>query len=84
MSKNEKSEPSLELIAARFAYVGAVVTTLGDILATISAGISLKILEQDLEEGNPSTSPPEEEIQQMQEQIDYLIRELRYIKKIIK
>ncbi|WP_254865318.1 hypothetical protein [Solibacillus isronensis] len=37
---------SLEVISARLAYAGAAVTTIGDVLSMISAGIALKLIEE--------------------------------------
>lgn len=84
MSSKDKSTPSLEVIAARIAYLGGAVTTLGDFLATIAAGIALKLVEQQSDSDNQSTiAATEEDLRQMNKQMDYLIRELRQIKKMM-
>lgn len=81
MINNTDSEPSLELIAARLAYAGATITTIGDVLSTISAGISLRLIE---EENQPKKSPySENDLKNMQKEIDQLIRELRHIRKLM-
>ena len=88
MAKNTNNQPSLELLAARFAYAGTAVVTLGEILSTIAAGITLKVLEQNFNASNPNSNSDndslEQDIEQMQNQIDALIRELRQIKKMIR
>lgn len=81
MRNNKDSAPSLELIAARLAYAGATITTIGDVLSTISAGITLKLLE-DENETTPS-SYCENDLKQMQMEMDQLIRELRQIRKMM-
>lgn len=81
MSNNTDSKPSLELIAARLAYAGATITTIGNVLSTISTGISLRLIE---EENQPQKSPySENDLKNMQKEIDQLIRELRHIRKIM-
>ncbi|MGN7476357.1 hypothetical protein ACTHOQ_00775 [Solibacillus silvestris] len=81
MSNYTNSEPSLELIAARLAYAGATITTLGDILSTISAGIALKLVEQ--ENRQASNTYSKEDFKHMQKEMDHLIRELQRIKKML-
>lgn len=81
LSNNTDSSPSLELIAARLAYAGATITTIGDVLSTISAGIALRLLE---EENEPQKSNyTENDFIKMQKEIDQLIRELRHIRKMV-
>ena len=83
LSNNEKNTPSLELIAARLAYLGGAVTTLGDLLATIAAGIALKLVEQSESGSDSKIDAPDEDLRQMNKQMDYLIRELRQLKKMM-
>ena len=83
MKNDMDATPSLEVIAARLAYAGTAVTTIGDVLSMISAGIALKLVEeqngQQLSNGNGNES----DFKQMQNEIDKLIRELRQIRKMI-
>lgn len=83
MSSKDNNAPSLELIAARLAYVGAAIVTLGDLLATIAAGIALKLVEQSENDDASTIDATEEDIRQMNKQMDYLIRELRQLKKMM-
>lgn len=85
MNKNSNNGPSLEILAARFAYAGAAITTLGDMLATISAGITLRLLEEEAS-SKSSTSNSNLfpfEVEQMQLQMDELIREMKHLKKMM-
>lgn len=75
--------PSLEIIAARLAYAGAAVTTIGDVLGMISAGITLKLLEEQNEQQPSIDKGNESDFKQMQNEIDKLIRELRQIRKMM-
>ena len=83
MSNDDKNTPSLELIAARLAYVGSAITTLGDFIVTISAGIALKLVEQSESDSQTTVDATKEDLRQMNKQMDYLIRELRQIKKMM-
>lgn len=56
MNKSPKNEPSLKVLAARFAYASTAVLTLSDMLATISAGIALRLIEEDAASSNPSVN----------------------------
>ncbi len=46
MKNDMDATSSLEVISARLAYAGAAVTTIGDVLSMISAGIALKLIEE--------------------------------------
>lgn len=75
--------PSLEIIAARLAYAGAAVTTIGDVLSMISAGIALKLLEEQNGQQASTSNDSESDFKNMQNEIDKLIRELRQIRKMM-
>ncbi|MER2028994.1 MAG: hypothetical protein ABS903_07465 [Solibacillus sp.] len=75
--------PSLEVIAARLAYAGAAVTTIGDVLSMISTGITLKLLEEKNGQQPSNVNGNESDFKQMQNEIDKLIRELRQIRKMM-
>jgi hypothetical protein len=65
----------------RLAFIAVVITTIGDILATISAGI---LIEEGIEEERQAALEKDEQEQQlskMQTQIDSLQKELQSIKK---
>ncbi|MER2047387.1 MAG: hypothetical protein ABTA23_04080 [Solibacillus sp.] len=83
MNNGSDSTPSLEIIAARLAYAGAAVTTIGDVLSMISAGISLKLLEEQNGQQASASYGSESDFKQMQDEIDKLIRELRQIRKMM-
>lgn len=65
----------------RLAFLAVVITTIGDILATISAGI---LIEEGIEEEKQAAQEKKEQEQQlskMQDQIDTLQKELQLMKE---
>lgn len=68
---------SFDVYVAKLAVAGAAVTVLGDSLALLAASLALQSLQQ--ASSDPPTMP-----QQTDEQIDYLIRELKQIKKMMR
>lgn len=74
---------SLEVIAARLAYAGAAVTTVGDVMSMISAGIALKLIEEQNGQQPSNGNGDESDFKHMQNEIDKLIRELRQIRKMM-
>ncbi|MER2120105.1 MAG: hypothetical protein ABS935_07530 [Solibacillus sp.] len=83
MKNDMDATPSLEVIAARLAYAGAAVTTIGDVLSMISTGITLKLLEEKNGQQPSNVNGNESDFKQMQNEIDKLIRELRQIRKMM-
>lgn len=89
MTLNKKKKLSdlnpdeLGIYAARLGYIGACIQTLGGGLSTIAAGIALQALEEAVDESFESQSDPDRESEIMQNQIDYLIDELKHVKKIL-
>ena len=83
MKNDMDATPSLEVIAARLAYAGAAVTTIGDVLSMISTGITLKLLEEKNGQQPSNVNDNESDFKQMQNEIDKLIRELRQIRKMM-
>lgn len=105
MNKHPNNEVSLEILAARFAYASTAVTTLADMLATISAGLALRLLEEaastnsnlnsngngNLYSNRNSSSSSNSsnnsmfsfEVEQMQRQMDELIREMKRLKRMM-
>ena len=84
MNNNKKNseQPSVsqDIQIARLAFIGASIATLGDAIAAIAAGLALDALEQS---NNGDSSPPPTQSKDMQKQLDYLINELRQIKKMM-
>ncbi|MGE7984124.1 translation initiation factor 2 [Solibacillus sp. NPDC093137] len=81
-NSNHPSEPA-EIQIARLGFIAATIVTLGDGLAALAAGLAL----QELEKANNQNSQPQydqsKQIDSTQKQIDYLIKELKQIKKIL-
>ncbi|MEK4699673.1 hypothetical protein MKX47_08735 [Solibacillus sp. FSL R7-0668] len=87
MNKRSNNEQSLEILAARFEYASAAVLTIGDMLATISAGITLRLLEEASSTSSSSKTTESNlfpfEVEQMQRQMDDLIGEMRHLKRMM-
>ena len=101
MNKNQNNEVPLEILVARFAYASAAVTTIADVLAMISAGLALRLLEEaaftetqsngnsNANRNSSSASNSQNnsmfnfEVEQMQRQMDELIREMKRLKKMM-
>ena len=82
---NQKSASDLQDIQiARLAFIGASIATLGDGISAIAAGLAVEALEKS---SGQSSSNPEEQSNRsskMQQEIDYIISELKQIKKMMK
>ncbi|MGE7916692.1 translation initiation factor 2 [Lysinibacillus xylanilyticus] len=65
-------------------YVGAAISTLGDGIQTIAAGIALDALRNSNTQDSQNDAKQSLQKDNMQKQIDHLIYELKQIKKIIK
>ena len=61
--------------AATLAVIAGLITTLGDGLATVAAALALQEAQQN------SNSGDSQQIKQMQEQIDYLTKEVKRLKR---
>lgn len=85
MSKRSNNELSLEILAAQFEYASTAVITIGNILATISAGITLRLLEETSSSSSKSTNSNlfNFEVDEMQRQMDDLIGEMQNLKRMM-
>ena len=81
-NKKNSDQPSdsQDIQIARLAFIGASIVTLGDAISAIAAGLALEALEK--KNGDSSTST--NQTKDMQKQLDYLINELRQLKKMMK
>lgn len=87
MTKNNPQQPSetTDIQIARLAYIGASIATLGDGLSAVAAGLALNALEKSNNQ-NPQfqSSDQSKEVEDLQKQIDYLINELKQVKKLMR
>ncbi|KPN97143.1 hypothetical protein [Lysinibacillus sp. ZYM-1] len=87
-NKPSQNNDSLEIYAAKLAYIGAAISTLGDGIQTIAAGLALEVLQNanndSSQSNNNGDGQSSVQIDNMQKQIDYLIGELKHIKKMLK
>lgn len=80
MNNNE----SQEIFIAQLAYIGAAISTLGDGIQTIAAALTLESLKNANNQSSESSIDQSEKTESMEKQIDYLISELKQIKKSLK
>ncbi|MFE4140688.1 translation initiation factor 2 [Peribacillus sp. YIM B13472] len=78
-----QSPDSREIYAAKLAFIGASISTLGDGLQAIAAGIALELLEKSNNGSSQSQNDQSKQTEKTQKQVDDLINELKQIKKII-
>ena len=73
----KKQHPKSENQATKLDLIGSVITTLGDAITTIAAGLAL---DEELNENNNSNN----DIERLQKQIDELNNEIKQIKKMMR
>lgn len=87
MSKKKKisdlTPDELGIYAARLSYIASCIQMLGGGLSTIASGLALQALEEAVDESFESKNDPDKESEFMQNQIDYLIDELKHVRKIL-
>ncbi|QDQ03207.1 translation initiation factor 2 [Lysinibacillus fusiformis] len=81
----QQSLDTTEIQIARLAYIGASISTLGDGLSAVAAGLALNALEKSSNQ-NPQNQNNDQSkgSEDMQKQIDYLINELKQVKKMMR
>lgn len=81
---SNQSSDSLDLYVAQLAFIGASIATLGDGLSALAAGIALNELQKSNNANATAQFDQSKEMESLQQQIDYLIGELRQIKKMLR
>lgn len=79
--QNEFNNESPDIVAARLALIGTILTTLGDGLTTIASGIVLQqLLENNNSQQNSQNSKNQidqsKQLERLQKQVDYLTRKM--------
>ena len=92
-NKNNKynpSGPSFDIQIARLVYIGSTISTLGGGLQTLAAALALNALEkanaqnpQNAQNFQGQNKQANQQPEDLKMQIDYIIKELKEIKKII-
>ena len=72
----EENPESPEIYAAKLSLVGTTLSTLGDALQTIAAGITLQELEKTNNQNSQNQSDQSNKLESMQKQIDQLTRKI--------
>lgn len=70
----------LDTVAAKLAIIGTAVSALGDGIATIAAVLALEASEQEKANSSIESNENQKLIKQMQQDIDYLKREMQFLK----
>lgn len=83
--KNSNTSPdSQEIQIARLTFIGASIITLGDGIAAIAAGLALDALEKESNQNVGHSNEQSKRSSKMQQEIDYIINELKQIKRMMK
>lgn len=80
----EQSSDSMNIQIARLAFIGASIVTLGDGISAIAAGLALEALEKSNNQDSQNTDTQLAQSKDIQKQMDYLINELKHIKRMMK
>ena len=80
----EQSSDSMNIQIARLAFIGASIVTLGDGISAIAAGLALEALEKSNNQESQNTDTQLAQSKDIQKQMDYLINELKHIKRMMK
>lgn len=84
-NKQNQNNDSMDIYIAKLAYIGTAISTLGDGIQTIAAGLALESLQNAKNDSSPTNNGDQTaKVDNMQKQIDYLIAELKQIKKMLK
>lgn len=79
MNQNKSEyKSSIEIQAAKLAFIGASITTLGDGITAIAAGITLELLENPTDKRSQNLT---NQLETTHKQIDFFINELIQIRK---
>lgn len=78
ISPQDENSMSPEIYAARIGFIGALLSTLGDGLQSIGAGIALQQLEKSSIQDSQTQS---DQLEAMQKQIDQLTKKLEDMEK---
>ncbi|WP_107839582.1 translation initiation factor 2 [Metasolibacillus meyeri] len=82
---NNQSSDLTDIQIARLAYMGASIAALGDGLGAIAAGLALRSLEKANNQSPPSPNYNQsKETDDLQKQIDYIISELKQVRKVMR
>lgn len=86
-NKFEKSPDSFEIQIARLVYIGSTISTIGGGLQTLAAALALNALEKANSQDSQSSQTRNEQSKQPEDlemQIDSIIKELKQIKRMMK
>lgn len=85
-NKNNKSKDtkvSFDIQLARLVYIGSTISTLGGGLQTLAAALALNALEKASSQNFQNQFDQSKQSEDLEMQIDSIIKELKEIKKII-
>ncbi|MFJ7953609.1 translation initiation factor 2 [Lysinibacillus sp. NPDC096418] len=83
--KNSNQSADLQdIYIARLAFIGTSISTLGDGIQMVAAGLALEALEKSNNQSAQNSNGQSKQTENMEKQIDYLINELKQIKRVMK
>ncbi|MFJ9462161.1 translation initiation factor 2 [Viridibacillus arvi] len=81
---NAKQSSDLQDIQiARLAFIGASISTLGDGISAVAAGLALEALEKPNNQGSQNSDEQSKHAVNLQNQIDYIVNELKQMKRMM-
>ena len=83
-NKTNQTSDSRDVLIAKLAFIGASISTLGDGLQAVAAGLALEELQKANNQSSQNQNDQSKQTEGMQKQIDYLINELKQIKKMMR
>ncbi|WOV87870.1 translation initiation factor 2 [Sporosarcina oncorhynchi] len=88
-NQTSQNTESPEIYAARLALIGSALSTLGDGLQAIAAGIALQELEKSKQASETPQNPSSEldqtsELEKMQKQIDRLANKIERMERLVR
>lgn len=83
-NKTNPTSDSRDVQIAKLAFIGASISTLGDGLQAVAAGLALEVLQKSSNQSSQNQNDSFKQTETMQKQIDYLINELKQIKRMMR
>ena len=80
LQQQQQQQPDIDTIAAKLALIATAVTTLGDGIATIAAGLVLESTLRNKTAPDNQSDTNDKTLKEMQQDIDYLKREIQLLK----
>lgn len=83
-NKIKQSADSIDIQIAKLAYVGASISSLGGGIQLIAAGLAIDVLEKANNKSTQSQDEYSKKSEDMQKQINSIIKELKQVKRMMR